>query len=404
MSADPRPTFLFRLARRPLPVLLGLAVGFLGCSIAGRVAARQQPYKEFVRFHPGIGPDAHYYPTYSQTYNLARQHVQPGKALVVIGGHSVLQGVGQRPQFIWSKRLQELLGPDFVVLNLAMRGGYSHEFAAVIVERLIAERVPVIFVAGAPEGFSVECDLDGLKHRDFFWDAWGKGHIRPDEARDKWLTEGFYTRHAKAEPILEHRRRGRVDAVSYSQDLWNYVAYKYRGTVWTPLKYPEFWQPHRLALDIDPGETLPWEVCNGPAQEPARLRQLRGVIAAGHGYLARTGQYAALGSIYKEFLPTTLHSRTLSVFRPHGTYYRARLTPEERAQYEDIYRRYPDALRTVGLHSQVIGMNYEERDYFDHSHLSERGGRKMAEELAPTIRAMNAKLYGPKPTPEGVKP
>ena len=40
MSSDVRATFLARLARRPVPVLLGLAVGFLGCSIAGRASGK----------------------------------------------------------------------------------------------------------------------------------------------------------------------------------------------------------------------------------------------------------------------------------------------------------------------------------------------------------------------------
>jgi hypothetical protein len=41
-----------------------------------------------------------------------------------------------------------------------------------------------------------------------------------------------------------------------------------------------------------------------------------------------------------------------------------------------------------------VGENYAMWDYVDRSHFSEKGGRKLAADLAPTIRAMAAKLYG----------
>ena len=57
----------------------------------------------------------------------------------------------------------------------------------------------------------------------------------------------------------------------------------------------------------------------------------------------------------------------------------------------------------AGLHAQLIGEDYDERDYADRSHFSEKGGRKLAEDLAPTVRAMSARLYGTNRT-EGAQP
>ncbi|MDY3551790.1 hypothetical protein R5W24_000869 [Gemmata sp. JC717] len=412
MSDEPRPTFLARVARRPLPVLLGLAVGFLGCCVAGRVAARQQPFKNFVRFHPGIAPESHYYPTYSQTLNLARQHVKPDTTLVLVCGNSVLYGVGQRPAHLWSKHLQEELGDDYVVLNMAMRGSHPNEFGGLIAEQLAADGVRLVVVTIGSEGGGWGGLWDGQFYRYFFWDAWGKGQLLPHPPRDRWLTDEFEAQYeykgddpavrkvldAQRREALEFRHRGRIDGVAYAADLWTYIADRYRGTVWTPMKYPKFWQPHRELADHEPGALVPWEAGHQPATVDPELRILRGQFQTGVGYnLLRGNYYREVGEQYKKFLPPSLEERVLFVLRMEGMYYRNKLPPDERKEYDEVFRRYRDAVRQAGLNVELVGERYEERDYADRSHLSESGGRKLATDLAPTIRAMNAKLYGPRP-------
>ncbi|MDY3551792.1 hypothetical protein R5W24_000871 [Gemmata sp. JC717] len=408
-AADAPVAFLARVARRPLPVLLGLAVGFLGCCVAGRVAARQQPFKNFVRFHPGIAPESHYYPTYSQTLNLARQHVKPDTTLVIVGGNSVLHGVGQRPAHVWTKRLQELLGDRYVVLNLAMRAQWPNEVGGLIAERLAADGVPVVYVTIGTENVGWGCDWAGGTYPYFFWDAYGKGAVPADPRREQWLEHEFYDRFGDepADPaarrrraawrdqVREERHRGTVDGVAYAADLWTYVADRYRGTIWTPMKYPKFWAPHRTLTDSDPGATIPFEAYNGPAQEPFELNHMRHVAGSpiARELLQGRGQ-DAVGDQFGMYLADALRDRTLYVLRMEGAYFRNRLAPDDRATYEAVYRRLRDAVRGAGLNVELVGERYEERDYFDRAHLSESGGRKLAADLAPAVRAMSAKLYG----------
>jgi lysophospholipase L1-like esterase len=395
MSTDAPPTFLARLARRPLPILLGVAVGFLSCCIAGRVAARQQPIQDFTRFHVGITLHSLYYPTYSQTLNLAREHVKPGKTLVIIAGSSVVSGVGQRREHVWSGHLQQLLGDDYVVLNLALPAGSTEEYAGPIAEQLLADGVPVVVICAGTIG-----QWDGLTYRYAFWDAWGKGLIQPDPRRDSWLAE-FGTQYAKDEKRLELRRAGLVDGATYSHDLWNYVAYRYCATVWNPLKYPNVWETYRLSKDTDPGATLPFELCNNPSWDDRILPIIRGSTAKYHAMEARGD--LAFSHLHTVSLPDRLRDRSIHLIHVVGTYYRARVTPAERADYEAMSRRYRDALVRLGLPAHLIGENFAETDYSDAFHLSESGGRKLAEELAPRIRQMNEQLYG-KPTVKGAKP
>jgi hypothetical protein len=139
------------------------------------------------------------------------------------------------------------------------------------------------------------------------------------------------------------------------------------------------------------------------------LNILRTITTTGTAPLAMAGQYDQVADAFKNPFPERLHERLLYVFRVDGLFYRKRLLPEERERLEEVYRRHGEALRQSGVEAQVIGEKYEETDYVDRSHLSESGGRKLAADLAPTIRAMNARLYGAStgvaPTAaEGAKP
>jgi hypothetical protein len=398
MSPESSVSPIVRLARRPVPVLLGVVTGFLACCVAGRVAAEQQPFQNFVRFHTGIAPDSHYYPPFSQVLNLARERAHTGKILVVVGGNSILNGVGQREKYIWTRYLQEQLGDDFVVLNLALRGNDPCEFGGLVAERLIAEGVPVVFVTSVLDGtidVGTRGTWDGFLYRYFFWDAWGKGLVPPDEDRDQWLRDEFFTKFHIGSPDREFRYRGLVDGAVYACDLWNTVAYCYLGTIWSPLKYPLFTQPHRQLPDPDPGETLPFENWNREELVPSELKIVRRRIdSPSSDTLLRGDSDKHFSTAFRKHLPSTLCDRTLFVLRAEGVYYRDRMTAEDQARYRAVSQRLPQALIRGGIHAQSVGENYAMWDYVDRSHFSEKGGRKLAADLAPTIRAMAAKLYG----------
>jgi hypothetical protein len=392
-AAASRPRWPIWLSLRPWPLLLGVCAGFLACCVAGRIAARQQPFERFSRFHNGISPETHFYPTFSQTLNLAREQHRPGTLLVVIGGSSVLQGVGQRPEHLWSRKLQEELGEGFSVVNLAMRGGRPYEFAGLIAERLAADGVPVLFVTVALPGAGWG-DWDGQTYRWLFWDAWGKGLLPDDPRRNAWLNQEFDTKYGQDEAMLEQRRRGRVDGWLFAADLWQYVAYRYVGTLWTPFKEGPLWLPHRRLKDRDVGDKVPFEKRLNPARVQQDLHVVRGSITSGVGPLLLAGRGCApLLAEYEARLPDRLRERTLFVLRLEATYYRNLLTEQERAQYEQVYRGIVAELDRAGLNAQLVGLDWAVEDYVDRSHIGERGGAKLARELAPTIRALAERLY-----------
>lgn len=394
MTPPPRPRLATWLAARPWPLLLGVCVGFLACCVAGRLAARRQPFDRFVRFHLGIAPDTHFYPTFSQTLNLARSRLRPGKTLVVVGGNSILQGVGQRAEFLWTRALQQELGDQYVVLNLAMRGAFPHEFASLIAERLVADGVPLIFVTIGTVNPGWTCDWDGQTYRWLFWDAWGKGLLPEDARRDRWLAEGFDAKYAHDEAMQERRRRGLIDGVVYADDLWNYAAYRYFGTIWTPKKNLPLWTPHRRAVDLDRGDLVPMQRRFPESTREFEMRVLRAVFGSLTAGALERGEGADLvRAEYEAFQPQMLRACSLYVFRLEAKQYRDQLSPDELARYERIYEGFTAALNEGGLHAVLVGKDYAAEDYFDRSHLSEAGGRRLARDLAPVIRALNQQLY-----------
>src|SRR3954463_15698565 len=94
----------------PGPLLLGVAVSFLGCCLAGYYLAHRNVYAPVVRFHPMISPETLHYPSASQVVALARSRLRRDRVAVIVGGSSINHGVGQRLEEVWTRKLQADLG------------------------------------------------------------------------------------------------------------------------------------------------------------------------------------------------------------------------------------------------------------------------------------------------------
>jgi hypothetical protein len=115
---------------RPVPFLVGLLAGLLGCAVAGRIAASVTSFEYFNRFFIFIQPQTQFFPTMSQLLATAKLKTAPEKTLVVIGSSSIFRGTGQNPDDLWSRELQRLLGDDFAVLNYAIDEAAMTSFGA----------------------------------------------------------------------------------------------------------------------------------------------------------------------------------------------------------------------------------------------------------------------------------
>src|ERR1700694_3344370 len=134
----------------PLPFFIGLAAGLALLSTLGATVQSTSLIKSFVRFHQFITPEAAYHPTARQIRAIVdRTEGDDSLIYVIIGGSSVLQGVGQHISLLWSLDLQERLGARFRVINFAQRAGSSSDFGNVAAEYLLQRSKRVIFVGSA---------------------------------------------------------------------------------------------------------------------------------------------------------------------------------------------------------------------------------------------------------------
>src|SRR4029077_411188 len=131
----------------PFWVFFGIVVGFALMVLAGRWAGKQNLFAGYERSDIWISPEGYFYPSLNNLTELVTHVADGKKILVLVGGDSVLVGVGQSKEQVWTQELRRLLGPDFQVLNLAFRGAGPMEMGAIVAEVLSKKYSRLIYVA-----------------------------------------------------------------------------------------------------------------------------------------------------------------------------------------------------------------------------------------------------------------
>ena len=382
----------------PLALLLGVVGSFVACCLAGRVLSRRNAFVDFRRFHAAISPEGLFCPTACQVRALGRSQLT-GKIAVVVGGNSILRGRGQPVKKLWTDRLQELLGDEYRVLNLAADGAFPAEFGGTAAEILTRDFPRLIFVSDislhgavalAPPSASARAAAVPIAnfYSYFFWDAYGKGLLPPDPNRAAairaWLDEQDH-------PGLPELVRGAcADGLAYSRDLWTTLAYSRFCTVWTHAVAMPFTRPRR---DCPDRSGLPRrERIYSPIAVAAQMADLRLAIERGNllRRLASAGDNCGDNPLL--FVPPALRGRTLLLVVRGNPYFVERLNPPERADYRAAFPVFVHQLRKAGYTALAVESRYSASDFVDCCHLNAAGGRKLADEVAPAVRRLAHRL------------
>jgi hypothetical protein len=405
MVTETNRSGLLERAVSPWPLLAGVVVAFLGCCLAGRLLSQRNPYKWFTRFHAFIHPMTHVYPTASQVRALARERLDPNKIAVIVGGNSILHGHGQRVDHVWTRRLQKLLGDDYCVLNLAVFSAEPSEFGAVIAEALAAEYPRLIFITAFSYGIPPGAP-DGSTYRYFYYDALYKGIIPSDAERDVHLAEWDEKRAEKeGDKLVELRRGRRMDSALYFQDFWTTCTLKWFNTTWTPLLTERVTAPHLVYADMGGQEGLHLlGMRDGDRQVVRGLSEWLGELVFGARALPPLGQRQKLrpdpevSPLVRKFeacFPSANRPRTLILATQESPAYVEELKPDVKAEYFSVHGKVAEVLEAAGFGALDVCRDFTVEDYLDVIHLSERGGDKLAERVAPKVRAMARRLgYG----------
>jgi hypothetical protein len=372
----------------PWPLLAGIVSAFLTCCLAGRLVSRRPLYERFGRFHRLISPESLYYPTASQLKAQAEAGLRDDQVLVVVGGSSVLHGVGQREEQLWTKKLQALLGDGYRVINLAMRAGGITEFGGVAAEMVAPDHPKLIFVTYATLTGDV-ADPSGGLYRYLFWDAVHKGHLPADQEHAEWIARVRSGR-TKDPTFPELRWQMLVDGAVYGRDLWTTVAYRNGSTVWSPLVARSTIRPRREYPDIDPEQAVPFAQRYAASADDRNMAIVRSWIKA--GATKQQGPSPQLVTFLTNALPPSSRPRTLVIFCRESPYYLDRLAPDERAQYEDVITRGASLTEQAGIRALAAGDGWNVDDYCDRCHLSEAGGAKLAALVVARVEEMARQL------------
>lgn len=394
----------------PKTVLLGVLAGFAGMCVLGRLASREDHFPGFVRFMRWTAPDTKFYPTVGNMMSIVRTKTKPDQILVVVGGNSIMRGVGQTADQIWTKTLQENLGPGYSVVNLAFDGSGITDGAAVVAEALRQEYPRQIYIANAaptqppaPDGTSV--------YRFVFWEAWAKGLLIDDPERNAAIIQSNKTP-AVGEGLEELRTRERLDRLFYAHDLWNKVTYEHVNTVWGnySLGLTNFLRPRKAYRDPAQDRTNTTLAERYlPATFEAEMINVRGCSQYAYGVVDATGfherkdasgQWTLYEPSWNNFsagikgaIPEPLKKRTLILMSKNSPYYLTRLTADEQERDTLAYDHAVKMWKAGGYDSLTYGgKEFTDFDYNDRTHLAPSGGAKLAKVVADKVREMSQTL------------
>jgi len=408
MNRDSSVTILEKFGQLLLPfwVFSGIVVGFGLMVLAGRWLGKQNLFTDYQRSYIWISPDGYFYPSLNNLTHVVSHIAPKGKILVLVGGDSVLVGVGQRKEQVWTKELQRLLGPEFQVVNLAFRGAGPMEMGAVVAEVSSKKYSRLIYVAREDQPLLMG-PPQGSTYAYLFWQAQATGTLVKFTPRSEEIKKAFFGSDAKLKGILiEACLRGYFDCWTHASDLWNYIGYNCDFTVFNPFIYPpeRFFEARKKSNDEAYQDT---EVPPIPERfKPLKEKNMQ-IIRSIFQYCVERdaeGELRIKPAILDNFIrnartaiPDEFKRRTLVLLSYNAPYLVHELSRDEYTAYEFVYDQGKSWLKKAGYHSILVDPDLIDQDFADGVHLTPSGGERMADNVAQEVRAMAIQLgYLPK--------
>jgi hypothetical protein len=383
---------------RPAWFFAGLALGLVAMAGLGRRAGDSDFHPDFTRFHPAISPEASYYPSVEEMCAIVRARCRPDQVLVIVGGNSVLQGVSQPADTMWTRKLQEKLGDRYCVVNFAFRGSSPTDGGAVIAEVLRQEFPRQIYIANE-KPFTAIDPRGSETYRFLFWQAYFSGQLLSDPARNRWVREGWLNLGTLTDlPAIAGSAW--LDRWLRFHVFWNRVAFEKVNTV--PSLYapapPAMLSPRRYFPDAEiDGDTFTAERRYLPAAHAREMEILRatslGLVRGASGDW-ETSPVAGkkIEANYRQAFPAAVRPRTVLLIGRDSPFYRQELTADEKLRDERAIALTVELLRSSGYPATDYGRDFSSLDYFDRTHLTATGGEKLAQQLAPFLRNLAEQL------------
>ncbi|HEY5812282.1 MAG TPA: hypothetical protein VIT23_06490, partial [Terrimicrobiaceae bacterium] len=379
-----------------------VAIGLALCILGGRLAARANTFADRSRFFYQISPEGYVYPTLENLLQFVRERAAHDKILILSAGSSISLGVGQQNGHLWTNLLQTELGDQFSVVNLSFRSAKFTSIGLPIMEILSREYPRLLFVTEtrpgyAPDWMQYDFGSYAYPYNYLMVQAWLSGKLLSNPIRDEKVREALQS----ADELTQLRARedlirALLEKVTSASDLWNYLSYKYFFTVFSPVQSPNFpfWVPRSELPDDESFFVFDPEGLK--AREAHELRILKGAYVERVGMAQNKLQLSdialqSFAAIEKAIPDLTLRARTLFLVTTRNPVLTEQLSSTDWQRYQLSVFDWSQKLNQAGFATLSVGMNYQGEDFIDAHHFSNKGGARMASEIAPIIRQMAEK-------------
>ena len=201
------------MKKSSLNFVLGMLCSMLVISTLGRATLEKPQFPNLKRFWTYQSPAINFFPTARQVNTWALQQIQTNQKVIVIGGSSVLLGNGQQVSQTVSANLQEMLGKEYVVLNLAVRGGASFGQGFYVAAFLKSRGYNVTYVSEMNPGY-IPPIQNNPPYEYFFWQSIYAGTISKE---NQSLTE------SSVFDLTKDRIMAFMNNKLYFMELANYI-------------------------------------------------------------------------------------------------------------------------------------------------------------------------------------
>lgn len=378
---------------RPRHFLFGVFLGFVICCIAGYFVSTKARLSHFSRFFMEIQPQTLYYPTASELLQTIRHDVSKDKILVLIGGSSILRGVGQDPATLWSNKLQQRLGDKYKVVNYASDGASFSSYGGVVFRMLRDEYPKIIFIAASYQ-FNSEGNMDGLPPYDYlFWDAYYKKLFHPYK-KEAELIKSIRKDEMGSSTGVEQHIMTYLDSWFYFRNLWNWAAYRGLFTVYSAYEFRKPFKHRRFFRDqeIDP---VYKKILINVNKDPEHFKLFKDHIING-----TASQMVDISKKPLQILPRVINTgykgydevfqdidrqKILMVQTTCNTHILNSVPKKYRDGYWYINSESHKMIKSLGYNIIDVGEDFSGDDFLDVDHLLESGGTKLAEKVSKEV-------------------
>lgn len=322
---------------------------------------------------------------------MAKESLDSGKKVVIVGGNSVAMGKGQGKD-LWTEKLQNKLGPEYKVLNFAqsLMPPLSGPYIAFL---SLTQKYDSVFYVADSEYCAVNEVDDPYQGYPYWWDAYYKNLLPPLPSIQQRLDSRLYPTVAKG-ALEEYKLGSYLDSLFYFRDLWTTIGYKSFFTVWTQGTSANFLTPRRDLPDIDP-PVLPVKTrfynFNPAIDHPRIVSRFNWIYeqVKPNQWRVSENHLNILEQSMAAQVPAHLRSRVLLVsVRDNPYYVRRILSQVEQEQLTKAARLSYRLWRKLGCRALEAGGDYVDEDFIDDCHLSSSGGAKLMESVAAQVSEM----------------